>query len=170
MLNIPGFLSKISVLHWTRIKREERVCQLCVLKDIEDEYHFHFICPLCSTLRTRYIPEYYCGNPNFFKFKSRKRIAYFYTKKCICAFIMQWDRGTILCHRLLCSESTVGLWSSSVRKRRNHIERASELVSESVRLNQCGSENDLSLLEWRSIWKNFLIALTVWNPYTWAMA
>ena len=34
-----------------------------------DEFHFLFICPLFTTLRSQYLPKYYYNKPNVLKFK-----------------------------------------------------------------------------------------------------
>lgn len=45
------------------IVREEPVCVYCETA-IEDEYHFMFICPLYSNLRSMYLPVYYAQHPS----------------------------------------------------------------------------------------------------------
>ena len=37
----------------------QRVCPLCSLHEIEDEYHFAFICHLYSEIRLWYLPDKY---------------------------------------------------------------------------------------------------------------
>ena len=39
------------------IPREERFCELCLLRQIEDEYHFIMVCPLYETQRRKHLPE-----------------------------------------------------------------------------------------------------------------
>jgi hypothetical protein len=36
---------------YTRIKKENRICKFCDLKEIEDEFHFFFRCKNNHTLR-----------------------------------------------------------------------------------------------------------------------
>jgi hypothetical protein len=50
-----------------RIDRDQRICQLCNLNEIEDEYHFMFICPLYSELRRTFLKQYYVRRPSMFK-------------------------------------------------------------------------------------------------------
>ena len=47
--------------------RENRLCTLCNLNDIEDEFHFILKCPFYSNLRHTYIKPYYYRNPSVFK-------------------------------------------------------------------------------------------------------
>ena len=51
-----------------KIARNERICQLCLKSDIEDEYHFILICPKLEDLRKLYIQKYYLKHPSMFKF------------------------------------------------------------------------------------------------------
>ena len=53
---------------WQNINVNERICPLCNL-DIEDEYHFLFICTVYEELRIKYIPPVYYQNPNYHKMK-----------------------------------------------------------------------------------------------------
>ena len=45
--------------HTPRIDRQLRKCFLCTNDEIEDEFHFVFICPIYQELRSQYIPRYY---------------------------------------------------------------------------------------------------------------
>ena len=49
------------------VPRHERKCQLCNMNDIEDEYHFIFICPLYYDIRLKYIKPYYFRYPSMLK-------------------------------------------------------------------------------------------------------
>ena len=58
--------------------RNIRLCELCSLQDIEDEYHFTRICPFFKNIRSQYIAKYYVNHPSMYKFlellkTSRKR-------------------------------------------------------------------------------------------------
>jgi hypothetical protein len=44
-----------------------RKCKLCSNIDIEDEYHFIFICPVYENLRKLYIDKYYYEKPSMYK-------------------------------------------------------------------------------------------------------
>ena len=49
-------------------ERHNRLCTLCNTIDIEDEYHFFFICPIYSHLRKRYLlPYFYKKNPSMYE-------------------------------------------------------------------------------------------------------
>ena len=41
-----------------------RICKFCSLNQIDDEFHFLFVCPLLNDLRVKYIPRYYLQYPN----------------------------------------------------------------------------------------------------------
>jgi hypothetical protein len=55
---------------YENIPREQRICKLCNMKVIENEYHFLLICPKYSILRKKYLPKYYIQWPNINKFCS----------------------------------------------------------------------------------------------------
>ena len=44
---------------YSNINREQRVCQVCDLNTVEDEFHFLLVCPAYSALRYKYIQERY---------------------------------------------------------------------------------------------------------------
>ena len=50
-----------------RIDRGDRLCEICAVRDIEDEYHFILICDTYKTLRKRYIDKYFYVRPNMRK-------------------------------------------------------------------------------------------------------
>lgn len=52
----------------TRVPQDERYCQCCQTRDLEDEYHFILKCPCFSELRREYIKRYYTVRPNMLKF------------------------------------------------------------------------------------------------------
>ena len=62
------------------IPREQRLCTLCKLKKIEDEYHFLLVCPCYRDIRSRFLKTYYCAWPSYNKYinlltlKSKKTI------------------------------------------------------------------------------------------------
>ena len=49
---------------------EYRLCQVCDMMEVEDEYHFIMICPLYEMLRKRLIPSWSYTNPSVNKFYS----------------------------------------------------------------------------------------------------
>ncbi len=51
-----------------RIERHERVCQLCITNDLEDEYHLVIKCPVYENIRRSYIKRYYLNNPSVYTF------------------------------------------------------------------------------------------------------
>ena len=42
------------------IERNLRVCPLCPMHIIEDEYHFFLVCPTYRELRKKHLPKFYC--------------------------------------------------------------------------------------------------------------
>ena len=50
------------------IERNMRICPLCSMNVVEDEYHFLLICPAYRELRKKYLPRYYCRWPTRDKF------------------------------------------------------------------------------------------------------
>ena len=56
---------------WENIPRENRLCQLCNLQNIGNEYHYLFECTNVNIerLRLKYVPAYYRNNPNIHKMK-----------------------------------------------------------------------------------------------------
>ena len=53
---------------YLNINRNERICTLCNLNVVEDEYHFLLVCPLYLHLREKYLQVYYYRYPNIAKF------------------------------------------------------------------------------------------------------
>ena len=47
--------------------RSNRICTLCNLRDVEDEFHFILKCPKYQEIRNSYIKRYYFGRPSDFK-------------------------------------------------------------------------------------------------------
>ena len=48
------------------ITRDKRFCKICTT-EIEDEYHFLLVCPIYSTLRTKFLKKYYWYRPSMYK-------------------------------------------------------------------------------------------------------
>ena len=46
------------------IDRNNRICSLCNMNILENEYHFVLVCPLYSTIRDKYIKPYYYKTPS----------------------------------------------------------------------------------------------------------
>ena len=65
-LNLP-----IETGRWENIPRENRLCQLCNLQNIGNEYHYLFECTNVDfeRLRLKFVPAYYRKNPNIHKMK-----------------------------------------------------------------------------------------------------
>ena len=50
-----------------RIERNERLCIYCENRQIDDEYHFIYECPIFNNIRDMYIKPYYHIRPNAYK-------------------------------------------------------------------------------------------------------
>jgi hypothetical protein len=50
-----------------RLPRNERICRLCDNNDIEDEFHFIFVCNCYSNIRSLYIKPFYYRRPSMHK-------------------------------------------------------------------------------------------------------
>ena len=49
------------------IERGKRICQMCDMNDVEDEYHFILKGHFYTNLRHLYIKKYYWSKPSIFK-------------------------------------------------------------------------------------------------------
>ena len=49
------------------LARNHRICSLCNLNDIEDEFHFILRCPVYNDLRKMYLKPRYNTRPSVFK-------------------------------------------------------------------------------------------------------
>lgn len=59
---------RIETGRWLHNNRTERICSVCTLNEIEDEFHFMLICPLYNDMRLKYLPQYCFINPTRVKF------------------------------------------------------------------------------------------------------
>ena len=78
---------------YENIPREQRVCQFCNMRKVEDEYHFLLVCPNYRDLRRNFFKPYFCHWPTLIKFEillsktskpfitSLAKFIYFATKK-----------------------------------------------------------------------------------------
>ncbi len=55
--------------HRQNVPREERLCRLCSMGAVEDEYHFSLVCPALRHLRVKILPRYFCHWPTALKLK-----------------------------------------------------------------------------------------------------
>lgn len=60
----------VEKLRWADIARNDRICNICNLRDIGDEFHYLFKCTHFSQLRRRLIPETYLRGINCFNFNA----------------------------------------------------------------------------------------------------
>lgn len=66
-LRLSAHALYIETGRYRNIVRNERICRICNSEDIEDEYHFLFICPFYQVLREKRIKLYYWKKPSVFK-------------------------------------------------------------------------------------------------------
>jgi hypothetical protein len=59
----------VNKLRFQTIPRCDRLCVLCDLNDIGDEYHYLFVCPHFAHARQKFIKRYYSVHPSAFKFQ-----------------------------------------------------------------------------------------------------
>ena len=50
------------------VPKEERLCNFCNMRKMEDEFHFLLVCPLYTELRRKYFKNYFCNWPTLNKF------------------------------------------------------------------------------------------------------
>lgn len=55
---------------YENIPREQRICQSCNMRKIEDEFHFLLVCPYYRELRQKYFKPYFCHWPTVNKFET----------------------------------------------------------------------------------------------------
>ena len=59
---------EIGRYHYNRTDRQNRLCKLCNMNMVENEYHFVLVCPAYNDLRRQYLPPHYCRWPSKNKF------------------------------------------------------------------------------------------------------
>ena len=47
---------------------EDRICAICNMNEVGDEFHYIFKCPIFHSHRNKYLSNYYKLNPNMIKF------------------------------------------------------------------------------------------------------
>ena len=58
---------KIESGRFHNVTRRNRICNLCQLQDIEDEFHFILKCPIYNEYRQKFVKRYYRTRPSVFK-------------------------------------------------------------------------------------------------------
>ena len=71
---------QIEIGRYTNIKRELRLCKLCLQNKVEDEAHFLFVCPILDTERERFYAEHIDDQDAFKKLKDMDKIAFLLSK------------------------------------------------------------------------------------------
>ena len=64
---------------WTRPKtaRHQRICPLCISRDIGDEYHYICKCPYFAAERATYVKPYYIKRPSMYEYHYICKCPYF---------------------------------------------------------------------------------------------
>ena len=57
----------IAAGRYSNIPIDERLCTICQLNEIGDEFHYLFKCTYFSSQRARYLMRYYYTQPNMYK-------------------------------------------------------------------------------------------------------
>jgi hypothetical protein len=57
----------IELGRYNNTPRESRLCLCCNMNVVENEYHFVLVCPAYRSVRTHFLPTYYCSWPNIYK-------------------------------------------------------------------------------------------------------
>jgi hypothetical protein len=60
----------IEVARWTNVERHNRLCQLCLSREIGDEFHYVLQFPNFATERKNLIPKYFFNRPKTLKLSS----------------------------------------------------------------------------------------------------
>ena len=58
---------------YTNTPRDMRFCLSCNMNVVESEYHFILVCPAYRSVRTHFLPNYYCSWPNKYKLEQLLR-------------------------------------------------------------------------------------------------
>ena len=61
---------KIETGRWNKTPCCNRLCELCNLNQVEDEFHFLLVCSKYQDLRAKFIPLYYFNPPVMYKFST----------------------------------------------------------------------------------------------------
>jgi hypothetical protein len=72
---------------WSKVPRENRICTLCSLDEIGDEFHYLFICDKFKDERSINLKKFYTIHPNVIKFKQLFNCKKAGTLRKLCHFI-----------------------------------------------------------------------------------
>ena len=64
---LSAHILSIETGRYHQIARNGRICSLCIMNILEDEYHFVVVCPFYSNIRYKYIKPFYYNTPSTFK-------------------------------------------------------------------------------------------------------
>lgn len=67
-LRICSHSLAIEAGRYTGDSLSHRLCKLCKMNVVEDEFHFLLVCPVYRDLRLKYLDKYFCHWPNKYKF------------------------------------------------------------------------------------------------------
>ena len=88
-LRLSSHILHIETGRHRSIPRNERICTLCNIGDVEDEYHFVMICPLYKEIRNMHIRRYYVNRPNMLKFVQLLKSENFNVLKSLSIYVIE---------------------------------------------------------------------------------
>ena len=68
MFRVSSHNLRIESGRFENIDRLMRICQLCTLKQVENEFHFCLVCPVYQEMRKKFLPSFYYDLPTMTKF------------------------------------------------------------------------------------------------------
>jgi hypothetical protein len=77
----------IEIGPWQNINRENRVCNMCQGRELENEFHYIFECTECIHYRAMLIPQKYKCSPNVVKYCALMCSNYVVELSKLCKFI-----------------------------------------------------------------------------------
>ena len=89
-----NFKIPVETGRWSNIPRNERICNLCDMNVVGDEYHYLFKCTndKIKSFRAKYIPNYYVKFPTVDKMKGLLSICNIPVLTKLCMFFKQIEK------------------------------------------------------------------------------
>jgi hypothetical protein len=87
---------------YTRIKKENRICKFCDLKEIEDEFHFFFRCKNNHTLRNILYKDINGICPKFNEYDRAKKLQLILSSSQIMRFTIPFVKKSIALRKVGC--------------------------------------------------------------------
>ena len=69
-LRTANHMFPIEIYSWNILYREKskRLCSLCTLNEVGDEYHYLMTCPISKEAREEFLAKYYFKKPSVYKY------------------------------------------------------------------------------------------------------